>query len=265
MGQIRGRSRTWRTARGASRFRTLPVSLPLINRPGGGQGPELREERACSCPICSRGSGYPQALQPDKEPDPGTRAPARAHFGLVESWRLGHGAKRALRRCSLCRKKIGGPRWVDGRSGLRGPAVTAARHAPLNGARPRPRRSGPAPSPPPCRSPRPSPPHRLARCAFPGIPAAQGRQTRVPSEPWPAPCLWPGTLGRSHLWAHTPAAWPGSVPARSLLQGYTTAWAPTCARPQLETGKSVRFTDFMGLALYRTRHTLIAESHNRNV
>jgi hypothetical protein len=109
----------------------------------------------------------------DQRRDPGPRAPARAHFGLGEGVCLGHGAKRASRRCSLRE-----PRWVSpGRAAGplppwalsdRGPPSSSlpARAPPLS--RPHP---GPPPTPPPARAPPPprpspeAPPRQRARAA----------------------------------------------------------------------------------------------------
>lgn len=72
-----------------------------------------------------------------------------------------------------------------GRCSLQGPAATAARHAPLKWARPRPRPalqgSAPSPSPRPARGP-PLPEPRLADqgCAFPGNPGLAWVKSELP-------------------------------------------------------------------------------------
>lgn len=137
-----------RPARDASRFRTLPVSLLLIRQPGGGQGPELREESPCRGPPFAPRAWMPLSPPARQGADPGPRAPARAHFGFVESRSLGHGAKRAPRHCSLRRRSVVPAGSVSrsaspGARSDRGPP-----RSPLRGLAPPRPAPGPAPGPP---------------------------------------------------------------------------------------------------------------------
>ena len=234
MGQIRGRSKTWKPARGASRFRTLPVSLPLIKRPGGGRGPELREETACRGPVCSPAveAPKPSSQTRTRTLNPGPRAPARAHFGLVESWRLGHGAKRAPRRCSLRRRSVVPAGSMAGPLS-RGPAVTAARQALLNGARLHPACPGPRPRP---LAGAPAPPSRPAQCiswnscrAAGTYPSHLGAAARPQSLDRDAGLEAPVGSGCSRLAGLS--LLPGPCGTVTLLPGRLQ-----CARPELEAG-----------------------------
>lgn len=266
MGQIRGRSRTWRPARGASRFRTLPVSLSLINRPGGGQGPELREERACSCPIFSRGSGCPQALQPDQEPDPEPEPPPALTLGLSKAgvWAMVPSVRPSAARSAEGRSVV-----PDGSMAgplLRGPAVTAARHAPLNGAQPRPRRPGPAPAPAPSPEP-PPPPLPIDRRAAHfleflrrGVDKPESpRSLGLPHVPGPGPRVG-ATCGLTLQPPGRALRRPGPSCRVTLLPGRLHVPGPSWKLGNLCASQTSWGSHSTGQDI-----TLIAESHNRNV
>ena len=234
---------------------SLPHCLSL-NCPEAPRGPELREESGWL-----QGPGFAPGVWTPLSPParqgarpPGPQGPPALTLGLSKAgvWVMVPSV-RPSNAPSAGRCSPGGPAW------------TAARHDPLNAARPRPRAGAPAPlpprrspAPPPSRSPRPAPQTGVVYF-LEFLPSERRGQIRAPPGPSPALNLRPRDA------VLEPPVGSGS----SRLAGSASLLAPRAAfrlppgrlqraRPDLEAGNGERHRP-------RVACTLLGETHAHHI